>query len=275
MQLSSALLPDGRTIHCVNSYEVEFSVHEIFGEDLEAYGIDLPPNGTFVDVGANIGLFSLYLMDRCPEANIYAFEPMPASFAALERNRDTFAARINALNLGLGASAGTVEFDYYPAITALSTCNTSTGQELAGGIKKLLFNAAPGEEIERILDKTGVTELRTDAGFADELFHVEKVQARIDTLSNQIAELGIQQIDLLKIDTEGNEKEVLSGIVDGDWKKIRQMLVEVHIGRAEMEQIAADLRRRGFQALIGDHPMSQGGASVFHIYATRAHTAAA
>ena len=268
-------MPDGRTIHCVNSYEVDFSAHEIFGEDLKAYGIDLPANGTYVDVGANIGLFSLYLMDRCPEASVYAFEPMPASFAALERNRDTFAARINALNLGLGASAGTVEFDYYPAITALSTCNTSTGQELAGGIKKLLFDSAPGEDMERILDKTGVTELRSDAGFADELFRVEKVQARIDTLSNQIAALGIEQIDLLKIDTEGNEKEVLSGIAHDDWKRIRQMLVEVHIGLAEMEQIAADLKGRGFQTVIGDHPMSQGGASVFHIYATRATAAAA
>jgi hypothetical protein len=129
--------------------------------------------------------------------------------------------------------------------------------------------------MERILDKTGVTELRSDAGFADELFRVEKVQARVDTLSNQIAALGIEQIDLLKIDTEGNEKEVLSGIAHDDWKRIRQMLVEVHIGRAEMEQIAADLKGRGFQTVIGDHPMSQGGASVFHIYATRATAAAA
>ena len=81
--MQSATLPDGRTVFCVNAYEVDFSVHEIFSEDLGAHGLRLPPAGTFLDVGANIGLFSLYLRDRCPQARIVAFEPMPAVFAAL------------------------------------------------------------------------------------------------------------------------------------------------------------------------------------------------
>lgn len=270
MQLSSALLPDGRTVHCVNPYEVEFGAHEIFSEDLTRYGLDLTANGVFVDVGANIGLFCVYLIDRCPHAKVFAFEPMPFTFSALENNIREFAPSATALNMGLGAAPATVQFDYYPAITALSTCNSAAGQELAGGIRKLLFHDAPGEAMERILDKTGVAEVREASGFAESLFRVEKVQARIDTLSNQMAALGIDRIDLLKIDTEGNEKEVLAGIAESDWPKIRQLLVEVHIGQVEVERIAADLRARGFQTAIGDHPMSEGGASVYHIYATRA-----
>jgi FkbM family methyltransferase len=269
MGLSSALLPNGRTVHCVNAYEVDFSAHEIFSEDLTTYGLDMPADGLYFDVGANIGLFSLYLVDKCPEAKVFAFEPMPSTFVALERNIADFAPSVVPSLMGLGATPGMVEFDYYPAITALSTCRTATGAELAEGIGKLLHSAEPGEAIGQILEKTGVTELRDDAAFSDRLFRVEKVQARIDTISNQIAAHEIDQIDLLKIDTEGNEKEVLAGIAETDWPKIRQLLVEVHIGREELENIAEDLRRRGFRIHIGDHPMSQGGASVFHIYATR------
>ena len=270
MPLSTAVLPDGRTIHCVNPYEVDFSAHEIFSEDVSAYGLDMPPDGIYVDVGANIGLFSLYLAGKCPQATVYAFEPMPAAFAALKLNVAEFAPSVAPFLLGLGASPGVVEFDYYPAITALSTCRKETGIELAGGIRKLLYSAAPGEAIGQILDKTGATELREGADFAERLFRVEKVQAKIDTLSNQIAALEIERIDLLKIDTEGNENDVLAGIAEADWPKIRQLLVEVHLGKDELERIVEDLGRRGFRSRTGDHPMSRDGASVYHIYATRA-----
>ena len=86
MQLSKALLPDGRTVHCVNNYEVDFSAHEIFSQDLSGHGLDMTADGIYLDVGANIGLFSMYIMDRCPRAKVFAFEPMPSAFAALELN---------------------------------------------------------------------------------------------------------------------------------------------------------------------------------------------
>ncbi|MFO7482470.1 hypothetical protein, partial [Oceanibaculum nanhaiense] len=63
--------------------------------------------------------------------------------------------------------------------------------------------------------------------------------------------------------------EVLAGIAEADRRKIRQLLVEVHLGRDETEIIEADLVRRGYRTSIGGHPLSQGGAPVFHIYATR------
>ena len=250
MQLSKALLPDGRTVHCVNTYEVDFSAHEIFSQDLSGHGLDITADGIYLDVGANIGLFSMYITDRCPRAKVFAFEPMPSAFAALELNTSEFAPTVVPFLVGLGASPGVVEFDYYPAITALSTCRAATGAELAGGIRKLLFCAEPGEAMGRILDKIGVPELRDDADFASRLFRVEKVQARIDTISNQIAALGIGRIDLLKIDTEGNEKEVLAGIAEADWPKIHQLLVEVHLGKEELGVISGDLERRGFRTAI-------------------------
>ena len=79
---SRATLPDGRAIRCVNAYEVDFGWHEIVSDDLTRHGLDLPPDGVYVDVGANIGLFCLRLRDLCPAARLFAFEPMPAAFEA-------------------------------------------------------------------------------------------------------------------------------------------------------------------------------------------------
>ena len=44
----------------------------------------LEPNGTFLDVGAHIGYYSLYMAPAV--ARVYAFEPEPRAFAALRDN---------------------------------------------------------------------------------------------------------------------------------------------------------------------------------------------
>jgi len=267
--MQSATLPDGRSVFCVNAYEVDFSVHEIFSEDLGAHGLHLPPAGTFLDVGANIGLFSIYLRDRCPKARIVAFEPMPAVFAALERNLAAMDPPGQAVPVGLGAEAGWAEFDYFPGVAALSTQNRDVGRTLSAGLRRLLGGQQAGGEVRDILDKTGATRAAADETFLDDLFRPETVRARIDTLSAQMAALGVAMVDLLKIDTEGAEREVLAGLDDSDWPKIRQLLVEVHLGAEATEAMATDLGNRGFRTSIGEHPLSQGGAAVFHIYAAR------
>ena len=39
---------------------------------------------TILDVGANIGIHSLFLADLCSNANVIAFEPDPSTYARLE-----------------------------------------------------------------------------------------------------------------------------------------------------------------------------------------------
>jgi len=267
--MQSATLPDGRTISCVNAYEVDFSVHEIFSEDLSAHGLQLPPDGVYLDVGANIGLFSLYLRDHCPTARIIAFEPMPAVFAALECNLAAMTPPGLAVPLALGAEAGWAEFDYFPGVAALSTQNHEVGKTMSAGLRRLLGGQQAGDDVQDILDKTGAAEAVADTAFLDDLLRPETVRAQIDTLSAQMAALGVDAVDLLKIDTEGAEREVLAGLAESDWPKIRQLLVEVHLGAEVTEAMAAELQGRGFRTSIGQHPLSQGGAAVFHIYAAR------
>jgi FkbM family methyltransferase len=268
MNLASVALPDGRTISCVNAYEVEFSVHEIFSSDLTDHGINLPADGTYFDVGANIGLFALFLEAQCPQASIFAYEPMTEAFAALDRNLRDFVPAAHAFPIAMGAAPGVAEFDYFPGVTSLSNCNPQVGNKLAGGIRSML-TAQRDTPVGDILDRTGANELSQDPGFVDHLLRAEKVHARVETLSREISAHQVNQIDLLKIDTEGAEKDVLAGIAAEDWPKIRQLMVEVHLGRQETENIASDLERRGFRTSIGDHPLAQYGAPVFHVYAMR------
>ncbi|MDK9725677.1 MAG: FkbM family methyltransferase [Sterolibacteriaceae bacterium MAG5] len=262
-----ATLPDGRQIHCVNTYEVDFSVHEIFNDDLESHGIELPADGVYLDVGANIGLFALHLLDVCPTARVFAYEPMPEAFAALEKN---LTGRGMAFALGLGAAPGTAEFEYFPGITALSSCHGAVSAEMARGLKRMLAGAPADAEVADILDKTGAAErTAADPAFVEQLFTTCKVQATIDTLSHQIRQHGLERIDLLKIDTEGAEKEVLAGLDEDHWPLVRQMVVEVHLGREETDLMERQLQARGFRTQIGHHPLSNSGVPVFHIYAKR------
>ena len=269
MNLVSKTLPDGRTVYCLNPYEVDFSVHEIFGDDLAAHGIDLPRDGVFVDVGANIGLFAMYLHGLCPDATIHAYEPIPTTFAALERNIAGLSTRCHAHRTGLGAAPGNAAFDHFPGITGLSTARPDVGRHLAAGLKKLMFSADAGDNVQEILDRTGATEARQDESFVRELFRSETVECPISTLSGELADHGIDRVDLLKIDTEGSEKDVLAGIAEGDWSRIRQLMVEVHLGREETDAIERDLQRRGYRTTTGAHPLSRGGVPVFHVYASR------
>ena len=88
---SSGLIEDGEglTFQHLGRAEAEFLYQEIFVR--RAYfqsGVSLPPTGqpTVVDVGANIGLFSLACYRANPRCRLVAVEPAPAAFAVLERN---------------------------------------------------------------------------------------------------------------------------------------------------------------------------------------------
>lgn len=63
-----------------------------------------------LDVGANIGWVGLRLAQRLPQAQVYAFEPMPTSFAYLCRNIATnqLGGRVTPFNYALSDHPGTV-----------------------------------------------------------------------------------------------------------------------------------------------------------------------
>jgi len=75
---------------------------------------------TVVDVGANVGKWSLLAADRFPQATILALEIVPATAAEL-RTRTSGRDRIRPFNLGLADHTGTVTIRYNPAASAHAT----------------------------------------------------------------------------------------------------------------------------------------------------------
>lgn len=69
------------------------------------------PSGSgavFVDIGANIGYFSLLVANRFPEATVHAFEPNPVTYRVLRLNTWCCGDRIRSWPLALSDSRGTV-----------------------------------------------------------------------------------------------------------------------------------------------------------------------
>ena len=133
------------------------------------------PMKTVFDIGANVGKYSLLLRKCFPEADIYAFEPHPETFLKLNENTSNQSTQL--FNLGFGNQPGELEiFDY----------------KNSGGSS----HASLYEEV--------ISEMREGGQPAS-------FKVNIDTLNNFLINSNIDQIDLLKIDTEGNELSILEG----------------------------------------------------------------
>lgn len=85
--------------------EVKFIYTEIFRENCYLReGITLHDTAFVLDVGANVGLFSLYVKAKYPHASIMAFEPMPDAYRALRANLEHHKADgVSAIEQALGA----------------------------------------------------------------------------------------------------------------------------------------------------------------------------
>ncbi len=69
---------------------------------------------TIMDVGGNIGWFSLTLAKMRKNLNIYSFEPVPKTFDYLYRNVElNHSGHIKCFNLGFSNSEDTIPFFYY------------------------------------------------------------------------------------------------------------------------------------------------------------------
>lgn len=64
-----------------------------------------------LDVGANIGMTSLYYLTLYPNAHIYCFEPVPENLELLRRNLQDYADRVTIVPKGLGEAEGTFTFE--------------------------------------------------------------------------------------------------------------------------------------------------------------------
>ena len=158
-------------------------------DEMEYIGDYLSNNScnNVLDIGGNVGIFSLDLSAHNDMVIYHIFEPIPNTYNKLLANiklNEKEKSKFNTYNIGLSDKAGSFDF-YLPATD----------------------EAASMQPIEDSFYRKGSNEMGEYTG-KDKM---EKVVCLVDTVDNIVASKGIDNIGFIKIDVEGNEKFVLKG----------------------------------------------------------------
>jgi FkbM family methyltransferase len=134
--------------------------------------LELSPPAVIYDIGANIGIMSLFLAAKYPQARIFGFEPLPSNWEICRLNYQNLK-RAEVFPWAVGSSTGKITFEFSEA-------------DIRGG-------------------RIGGTESECRGEFE------RKIEVPVFSIDDLVAVKGLPQPDFLKIDVEGAELEVLKG----------------------------------------------------------------
>lgn len=166
-----------------------------------------------IDIGANVGYFSLNFFSKYPKATIVAFEPIPNNFELLQSYKEKF----NQLNFIINNEA-------------------VSGKE---------------GELEIFYDKKD--SFSTSATVFKHSAEPDSIKVKTTTLELILKKWDFKQVDLLKLDCEGAEYEILYNTPEEVLKCIHAIAIETHLGKGEKENIDSlnkFLQNHGFRTLV-------------------------
>ena len=199
---------------------------------------------TFVDVGANIGYYSLVAAAVNPSIEVVSFEPMPSAFLYLKRN---------------------LALNGFEHVTAEKIALSDEKGEAA-------FFVSKNPKFRDVKHHLGGMS-SFDAEQAGRVGETEKIKVKTDTLDHYAENEFHVGIDLLKLDTEATEHLVLRGaeevlashrpiifceVLPG---KIEKELEDIfkrhdyHMYRAEADQLVLVDHLEHDQSMTNDHIM--------------------
>ncbi|CAK0762025.1 hypothetical protein CVIRNUC_002916 [Coccomyxa viridis] len=239
-QAHAVTLPNGWRVSHGSPAEASFIYREIFEERCYMqHGIRVHDGSICVDVGANVGFFTLFLLGGfgggVPRL-VISCEPAPATSELLRRNVEAcgIAQKVRLWEKALGQEAATSDLTFYPRMPGNSTLHPSEKALLqADSMPAAFFSAA-------------------------------EVHATSVVTLNDVLE-GHDCIDILKIDAEGAELEILKGAGKATLSKVWQIVLEVHdIGDRPL-QVQQLLQSAGY-SMLG---RQQGACHTVLLYAAR------
>lgn len=183
-----------------------------FDETYTKYFSDLDFSSikTVVDIGANVGYFSLFVLTQNKSARVFAFEPMPNNFKQLSAYRKENASlALTAFNVAVGDKKGSIHLNYDESDS---------------------FTTAAS-----ILDVEG---------------QPNQIEVPTTTLQAIFDENNIDVLDFLKLDCEGSEYNILYSASPELLKKVRIMSMETHVGKGKNENqpaLVKFLKGQGFE----------------------------
>ena len=187
----------------------------------------IKPGMVFVDIGANIGTYSLFVARQCrDDARIFSFEPHPRTFAKLTYNiRANGYSSIEPINEGVGSENGQLR-----------------------------------------LHSSGGTNIGTASILAEAVDSKHQVDIKVAPLRETLASRGVERVDLLKIDIEGFEDRALLPFMAKDNKPLwpAAILIETVLRQHWQTDCISELTTRGY-TVAGDtgenllllHPMTE------------------
>jgi amino acid adenylation domain-containing protein/FkbM family methyltransferase len=261
-------LPNGKIIAHHNRNETDYLFKEIFlKESYTRHGISLPGDAHVFDVGANIGIFTLFVLERCPTARIYAFEPIPELYETLKINAELHGGNaVKTFPYGISDAERTETFTFYERYTMMSSQSLyADAPDEVEVIKKYLRN-----EHQRGVEGAGQL-LKHASELLEGRFQSTERECRLRPLGEVIREEEIGLIDLLKIDVQRAELDVLKGIGPDDWERIGQIVMEAHDkpgtqSEGRIGQIQELLHGYGFDVVIEQDELLVG-TDRYNIYA--------
>src|SRR4051794_18303432 len=94
---------DGSIAILVVSNEIGHGAYD-FGD------LDLRPGDVVIDIGAHVGIVSIFLAKRFPGVRVLAFEPLPRTFAVLQANlRRNRVRNVTAFNMAVSGDGADIE----------------------------------------------------------------------------------------------------------------------------------------------------------------------
>ncbi len=255
-------LPNGLTVWHQNEAETRHFYEDIFDHRTYAKnGITLPDGATVVDVGGNIGLFTLFSHYEAKDVRVFTFEPAPPMFELLSRNVAEHGVDATLFNIGVSDSESQATFTFYPRSSGMSSFHPDEAEE-KHNLRTIIANQQKTDA------NAEVAELVADEELLDVRFEAIEFTATLRPLSAVIREQGIERIDLIKIDVQKSERQVIDGIADEDWPKIQQMVLEVHDADGEVARLVELLEGHGFTVRAEQDEMYVG-TDIHNIYAVR------
>ncbi len=264
--MKKILLSKDTPIHCLIPSETI-----MLNDHIDGYfnnGINLKEGDVVIDVGANVGVLGVRLSKKFNNINIYCFEPIPNIFNVLKKNSELSENPFfKVYENGVGEKMENREFTYFPNSPALSTAKPEMWKKepetLINAVKGSIKNAPKkfwwAKFIPSFLAPLFTKYLTSNS---------KKIICKIITLSDFIKEENIQRIDFLKIDCEGLEWNVLKGIQENDWKKIKSCVIEVHDINQRLEKVSRLLKSHQFNIVL-EKEESLKETKLINVYATK------
>jgi FkbM family methyltransferase len=178
--------------------------------------------GVVIDVGANIGIYSIILAKCHPKLKVIAIEASPDIFARLRSN---------------------CELNELSNVTLVNTAISNQDNGLS-------------DFYERDSMSTMFKDFLAEFGINDD--NLDKRQIPTRTLDSIIENMNLNDISLLKLDIEGAEILALRGASNSlGQKKIRNLLIEYH-SRKNLEQLIILMEEYGYKYSTHERPQLFG-----------------